>query len=241
RVVRLAADAGRIEEELGAEEHHRARRLGEPLVPTDADADGRELRLPRAKPGVAGAEVELLFVAGAVGDVALAVDAQEVAARVDDRDAVVIGLPGALEERHGNDDPELARDHAHPGHGLVVFDRARLGKPFGPLVAAEVRPLEELGRQDDARTARRRGADVPLDAGEVVGPRASERALDRPDRDLASALDVHHGPSRAGCCCVMQWNAPPPERIARASTPRARRPGKSAPMRSTASSSKGDP
>ena len=38
-LVRLAADGRRVEEHLGAEEHHGARRLGEPLVPADADAE----------------------------------------------------------------------------------------------------------------------------------------------------------------------------------------------------------
>jgi hypothetical protein len=39
----------------------------------------------------------------------------------------------------------------------------------------------------------------------------------------------------------MQWNAPPPVRIARGVDADDAPPGKSAPMRSTASSSKGDP
>ena len=108
RVVRLRADGRRIEQHLGAGERHGARALGEPLVPADADADGAGLGLPRLEAGVAGAEVVLLLIAGAVGDVALAVDAQDLAVRIGNGDAVVIARAVLLEERDGDDDLELA-------------------------------------------------------------------------------------------------------------------------------------
>ena len=60
RPSRLGADRGRVEQELRAHQRHGARRLREPLVPADADADRPEARRPDAKAGIARAEVELL-------------------------------------------------------------------------------------------------------------------------------------------------------------------------------------
>ena len=82
---RVAADGGRVQQHLGALQRHAPRALREPLVPADADADARVGGVPDAEAGVAGREVVLLLVAAGVGDVALAVDAEERAVGVDDR------------------------------------------------------------------------------------------------------------------------------------------------------------
>ena len=118
---------------------------------------------------------------------------------------------------------------------------ARLGEPLGLLFAAEVRPLEELGRQDDVRPARRRVAHVLLDARDVLGARAPERALDRGDRDVSARSCRAHASLRAR---LLLRDAV--ERAAAGEDgPRGDAdgapPGKSAPMRSTASSSNGAP
>src|SRR2546423_427931 len=75
-----------------------------PLVPADSHADRAEAGRPHSKSRVAGPEIELLLVPGAVGDVALPVDAEDRAVGVGDGDAVVVGLPGALEEGDRDDD-----------------------------------------------------------------------------------------------------------------------------------------
>ncbi len=106
-VVRLRADGGRIEQDLGALQHHGARGFRVPLVPANADADRAGLRLPRLEAGVAGAEVVFLLIAGAVGDVALAIDAEDLAVGIGDRHAVVIARPILLEE--GDRDHHLQR------------------------------------------------------------------------------------------------------------------------------------
>nr|GFD11177.1 hypothetical protein [Tanacetum cinerariifolium] len=49
-VVRLAADGGRVEQNLGTEQRHAARRLRKPLVPADAHADFRVTRVPDLEP-----------------------------------------------------------------------------------------------------------------------------------------------------------------------------------------------
>src|SRR5688572_22126198 len=69
RVLRLRADRGREQENLGALQRHRARGLGEPLVPAHRDARRAEARRPDLEARVARREVELLVVARALGDV----------------------------------------------------------------------------------------------------------------------------------------------------------------------------
>src|SRR6202021_569859 len=109
-----------------------------------------------------------------------------------------------------------------------------------PFRAAEVRPFEELGREDHLGSTRRSSAHVGGYAIDVLVDRSAKRTLDRGDRHRAS-----HGPysflEAAGACWVMQWNAPPPRRMMRASTPTVRRPGNNLAMARTASSSQGDP
>src|SRR5204863_1958477 len=106
--------------------------------------------------------------------------------------------------------------------------------------------LEELGRHDDVRSLRARVANEPLDPGDVFGAVAAEGRLDCCDGDppLLVCVVLHGSSARdklVGSCCVMQWNAPPPPRIDLASIPTTRREGKSAPIRSTAASSCGEP
>src|SRR5689334_6436447 len=97
--MRFGADGGRVEEDLRAHQHHRARRLRIPLVPAYPDAERRLVwAVPDLEAGVAGAEVELLLVTGAVGDVALAIDAGDLPVRPDHGEAVVMVRPVELEE-----------------------------------------------------------------------------------------------------------------------------------------------
>ncbi len=79
--------------------YHWSQQMPTPMVPA--------LRRPGLEAGVAGPEVVLLLIAGAVGNVALAVDAEDGAVGVGDRHAVVIARAVLLEERDGDDDAEL--------------------------------------------------------------------------------------------------------------------------------------
>src|SRR5690606_17494276 len=76
RVVRLRADGRRIEQDFRALQGHGARRLREPLVPADADADAARPCLPHPEAGIAGREIELLRIARPVRYVALAIVAE---------------------------------------------------------------------------------------------------------------------------------------------------------------------
>ena len=149
RVRRLAADRGRVQEHLGAEQRHAARRFGEPLVPADADADRAVPRVPHPESGVARREVVLLGVAGPVGDVALAVRAEHRPVGIDDHDRVEPRLAGPLVEAQRKDDTELGGDSREVLDGRMPVERTGPGEMLGELVLAEVRTLEQFGDQDD--------------------------------------------------------------------------------------------
>ena len=107
-----------------------------------------------------GAKVELLFVAWTVGDVALAIDAEDRSVGVGDGDAVVVDLSRALEERNGDDHAELAGELREVLDCGVVLRGPRPLEEDVALLAAEVRSLEELGRKDHLRPASGGPADV---------------------------------------------------------------------------------
>src|SRR5579862_6507863 len=165
---RLAADRGREEKQLCILERHDPRNLGEPLIPADADTDASESGAPDAESCIAGGEIALLLVAGAVRDVRLAVDAEVAAIRIENRDGIEISVAGALEETDRQHDAELARDRAEVPHGAALGERARQGKVAHILLDAEVRCLEQLGQQDDLRAACSSLPDQLLGADDVA-------------------------------------------------------------------------
>src|SRR5690606_10907063 len=89
-VLWLGADRGRVENQFGTHQRQCARCLREPLIPADADADAAVAGMPDAKTGIARRKELLLLIAGTVGDMRLAVDAEQTAVGVDDGDAVVV-------------------------------------------------------------------------------------------------------------------------------------------------------
>jgi hypothetical protein len=161
-------------------------------------------RLPHLEAGVAGPEVELLFVAGPIGDVALAVDAQQRAVGVHHRQAVVVGRPRLLEERHRDRHLELTGERLEPFDGRVALQGVRPGEELVSLLSAEVGPLEQLGREHHLGALGRRVADVPLDLRDVLLFLAAERKLHRRHREGAAGLLLRAHRAPFGCCWVMQ-------------------------------------
>ena len=100
-VLRLAADGGGVHQHLRAHQRHDASRFGEPLVPANRNAKFTVFRVPDLETRVAGAEVELLFVARSIGNVALSVYSQNLSVRVDNGNRVVVGLVVSLVEGDG--------------------------------------------------------------------------------------------------------------------------------------------
>src|SRR5690606_36367390 len=141
-LFRLGADGGGVEKQVRAPERHRPGRFGEPLVPADAYPDGAEARAPRLEPGVARVEVVLLLVAGSVRDVALAVDAEDVAGGVYHGQAVEVRLAGPFEERQRQHHPELSGEAREAVEERVVVDRVRQRERLFAFELWEVQALE---------------------------------------------------------------------------------------------------
>src|SRR4029078_9250627 len=103
-----------IEEDLGAHEHHGAGRFRIPLIPADADAERRHVRaVPDLETSVAGAEVELLFITRAVGDVALTVDSGDSSVWPYHRERIVVVWTVEFEEAGRDPDLQLLRQLLH--------------------------------------------------------------------------------------------------------------------------------
>ncbi len=149
--MRLAANGSRIKQQLGPHQRHAAGTLGEPLIPADTDADLGVAGLPDLEAGVTRVEVVLLVVAGAIGNMALAVDTQVAAVGVNDGNTVEARPPGQLEETDRQHDLKL------PGQRLKVPDRRVVFNPRRELqvvrigLLTEVRGFEQLLNQDDLR------------------------------------------------------------------------------------------
>src|SRR6185312_2722614 len=126
------------------------------LIPADPDADARETRLPHLEAGVAGTEVVLLLIAGAVGNVRLAIGAEVGAIGVENRNRVEEHRAGALEKADRQDDSQLTREPREVLYGAAFLHGARKGEMPVVLLDAEVGSLEELRQKNDLRAARGR-------------------------------------------------------------------------------------
>src|SRR5690606_20310315 len=98
RILRLAADGGGIEQHFRAVQRQHAGGFRIPLVPAHTDTDPGAEHVPHLEPVVARAEIELLLVSRAIGNVALAVSAHDLAIGADHGEGVVIVVPIALED-----------------------------------------------------------------------------------------------------------------------------------------------
>src|SRR6185295_4587426 len=143
-VIGLRSDSRRIEQYLGALQDHRACTFRIPLIPTDADADATVLRRPGLEPGVARPEVVFLLITGAIGNVALAINAEDFSIHVSNCDAVIEAGAVLLEERDRDDHAELRRQLFECEHARMLVHRIRGFEPFRILSRAKVNALEEL-------------------------------------------------------------------------------------------------
>src|SRR5690606_23787533 len=167
RVMRLAADGGGIEQQFGAHQRHAAGSFREPLVPADGYTDLRIAGVPDLEAAVAGVEVVLLVVAGAVRDVTLAVDAQQRAVGIDDGDGVEAGAPGQLEEADRQHHGQLLGDLLEMQDRRVFLYRGGQLQIFGVGLLAEVGRLEQFLDQDHLGTFAGGFADKLFGLGDV--------------------------------------------------------------------------
>ena len=163
---RLAADGGGIENQLRAAQCQTPGRLREPLVPADAHADFSIGGVPDPEARVAGGEIEFLLVVVVVGDMGLAVDAQELAA-VQHRHSVIEDVAAALIEADGQHQGELLGDGQEVPHGVVLQRGLGVGVVFIPPLLAEIGPLKEFREQNHPGPLPCRPADQALGRGQI--------------------------------------------------------------------------
>src|ERR1019366_6720132 len=166
--------------------------LGMPLIPADQRAEFSGGSVEGFEAKIAGSEIIFFVVERIVGNVHLAVDADESAARIaagiKERDRVVIEPRRALlEERRDQHNfilqgggGELLRPRAR--------DRLREIEQSGVFALAEILRLEELGQTNNfgAFSCRLRHAIERL--SQIVGGFGAARHLDQGDGELVSHL-----------------------------------------------------
>jgi hypothetical protein len=176
-VMRFAADRGRIEQHLRAHQHHRPCGFGIPLVPADADAQRRRA-VPHLEPGIAGAEIEFFLIAGAVGNVALAVHALDAAVGVDHRQRIIMMRAVGFEEAGRDMDLQFAGKCLHRLYRRMFGGRLGIGEQALVLDPAEILAFEQFGRQDHLRPARGGFANEARDMGDVAVDIGGEAQLE---------------------------------------------------------------
>jgi len=150
-VLRFRADGSGVEQQLGALQGHGARALGKPLVPANADTHARVAGVPHLEAGVAGCEIVFFVVARTIGDVRLAIAAQQRAVGVQHGHCVVEHLPGAFKKADRQHHFQLGGQATECGHGRVALQWLRQCKVRAVLLGAEVRQLKQLRQQHHLR------------------------------------------------------------------------------------------
>ena len=180
-VGRVEADGGGVDEEIGPGQGHQPCRFRVPLVPADQQPELADGGGDGGEAEIAGGEVELLMIAGVVGDMHLAVLAGDGAVPLQHHRGVV-GQPRRprLEQAQDQDDAEFA------GQRREVF-RRRPGDGFGQvevaglLGLAEVEPGVQLLQHHQLGAASGSLANGGAALGEVGGAIAAARLLDQTD------------------------------------------------------------
>lgn len=128
-IMGFRADGGGVEQHLRAHQRHGTRGFGEPLVPANANAHAAEHGIPYLEAGIAGPEVILLLIAGAIGDMALAVGAKCLAVRVQHDQRVVIARAVAFEDGDRDHHTQLGRKRLQRGHARMLQRGIGRAKP----------------------------------------------------------------------------------------------------------------
>ena len=150
-IIRLAANGGGIEQNLGAHQRHGPRALGIPLVPADADANPGAKHIPHLETAVARAKIVFFLIARSIRNMALAIGAHNLAIGADHRQRVVIMVPVGLEKAGGNGHLQPLGKGPHRHHRWML--RGGPGQREQRLVLnlAEIGPRKQLWRQNDLR------------------------------------------------------------------------------------------
>lgn len=106
-ILRLRTDGGGVHDDFSAHQSHDTSSLGEPLIPTNGNAQLAELGIPDLEASITRVEVELLFITRTIGNVGLSVDTENLTISINNSNGVVVSLVILLEERNGKNNIEL--------------------------------------------------------------------------------------------------------------------------------------
>src|ERR1700692_1485529 len=95
----MPANSGGVEQNAGSPEAGEARAFGIPLVPADEHANAAVAGVKIRKTQIAGREIKLFVIERIIGNMHLAIDAQQRAVGVEDRRGVVVQAGGATLEK----------------------------------------------------------------------------------------------------------------------------------------------
>src|SRR5258708_1234349 len=90
----FAANSRRIEQNLRTLQRHDARTFRKPLIPAYSRAEFTVAGLPNLESRIAGTEIELLLVSGAIRNVGFAIAPEHTPVGVDHGERIVIGVMG---------------------------------------------------------------------------------------------------------------------------------------------------
>src|SRR5713226_1070259 len=153
-LVRMPADAGGIENYIGAAQSGEARAFGIPLIPADLHADACVPGIKIRKTEIAGREIKFFIVERIVGNVHFAVFSEERSVGVEQRAGIVINAgSAALEERNDQRDFLLFCDLRELFRGRSG-DRFRKIEKVGVFRAAKIFAVKQFVERDDLRAAR---------------------------------------------------------------------------------------
>ncbi len=160
RVVRVPADGGGIQQQLGAGQRHQARGFRIPLVPAHQHAEAADGGVDRLEAEVARGEVELLVEARIVGDVHLAVLAGDAAVGFEDHRGVVVQAGRAALEQRADQHHAVLLGQLAQALGAGAGDAARPGRTRRPIRAGRSRrrcavPAAAPGARRGVRLRRR--------------------------------------------------------------------------------------
>src|SRR5258708_1719487 len=180
--------------------------------------------LPYLEAGIGGPEVEFLFIARTVGDVAFAIDAGDPPVGADHGERIVMVRAVRLKEAGWDPDLQFRRELLHRNDRRMLRRRTSIRKEALVLYATEIGPFKQLGRKHYFCAFGGRLANKLAHGPNVQDLIVGERELQRCYGELG----------HSGTCCEMQWKLPPPARMWSARSPIATRSGNSAWTTSTA-------
>ena len=136
--VRMPANAGGVKNDLRAAESGDAGTFGIPLIPADLHADFSVVRLEIGKTEITGSEIEFLVVERIVGNVHLAIFAEEGAVGIENGAGVVVDAGGAALEKRNDKYDFFFLGYFGERFGRWAGDRFGQIEKIGIFLAAEI-------------------------------------------------------------------------------------------------------